>query len=157
MTVPPVPATPPRPKRKERPAIVYVLREHINNRPFNLTPLKNAAARDLDEIYAADRLVNYPVVRDRYMWRDLREQASRASNYAWAQMALDALYAGKPIPGLPRDRYEQVLTRLVVNGQHGATRIEICQHYRIDGGRVSGALTQLHSAGVIFSLPGVLR
>ncbi len=154
MTVPPVA---PRPKRKERLAIVYVLQEHLAGRDFNPHPNKNAAAVDLDEIYLLDGLVNYPVVRDRYMWRDLATQVRKASNYTCAQMALDALYAGKPIPGTPRDRYEQVLTRLVVNGQHGATRIEICQHYRIDGGRVSAALSQLHEAGVIFSLPGVLR
>jgi hypothetical protein len=157
MTVTPTPQPVPRKKRDERKAIVYVLKEHLNGRDFNEHPNKNASAWDLDEIYAQDRLVNYPVVRDRYEWRLLAEQTRKASNYAWAQIALDALYAGRPIPGLPRDRYEQVLTQLVIAGPDGRTRPEICRRYGIDGGRVSAALTYLHEAGVIFSLPGVLR
>jgi hypothetical protein len=157
MSVPPIGPAPARKKRKERVSIVYVLREHIAGRTFNPHPNKNAAAVDLDAIYEEDGLVNYPVVRDRYMWRDLAKQNRMASNYAWGQMALDALYAGKPIPGIPRDRYEQVLTQLWIAGARGMTRPEICFKYRIDGGRVSAALTYLHEAGVIVSLPGVLR
>lgn len=141
----------------ERDAIVYVLKSHINNRPFHEAPIKNAAARDLDAIYAADKLVHYPVERDNYESRQLKDEDRKRTNRAWAEDAIDAIYSGKPIPGKSHQRWEQILTALVAAGPMGQTRPEICRLYRVDGGRVSGALTTLHEAGVIFSLIGVKR
>lgn len=141
----------------EREAIVYVLHEFINGRPFNAGPLKNLAARELDEIYAIDKLANYPAIRDAYESRDLAEQDRIRTNRPWADLAVDALHAGKPIPGKPKVRAEQVLTVLVKAGTVGATRKEICAVYNIDGGRVSGAMTLLHECGAIVSLEGVKR
>lgn len=141
----------------ERDAIVYVLAEFINNRPYNPKPLKNQAARELDEIYAIDGLAAYPAIRDAYESRALAEKERIRTNRPWADAAVDAIYAGKPIPGKPKVRAEQVLTALVAAGPRGQTRKEICALYRIDGGRVSAAMTLLHECGAIVSLPGEKR
>lgn len=142
---------------REREAVVYVLHEHIAGRPFNAEPLKNAAARDLDEIYAADGLTAYPVIRDRYESRALAEGERKRTNRRWADATVDAIYAGAPVPGRMRLRAEQVLHALVAAGPMGQTRKEICTLYRIDGGRVSAAMTLLHECGAIVSLVGVKR
>lgn len=142
---------------KERDAIVYVLRDHLQGRPYYPTPRRNAAEMDLEEIYLQDRLALYPQVRDRFEERQMRQAAARRTNKTWALDAIDALYRGVPIPGRIRLRYTQVLQTLVDAGPAGANRKEICRRYGIDGGRVSAAMTNLHDAGVIFPLQGVKR
>lgn len=141
----------------ERRAVVYVLVDHINGRLFDPTPKHNAAEVDLRDAYAQDRLAPYPDIRDHYEMRQMHDDERRRSDRAWARDALDAIYSGGIVPGRPRPTMEQVLRMLVAEGPYGANRKEICQAFNRDGGRVSGALTMLHDAGVIVSLPEVKR
>lgn len=145
------------PGEVERKAEVYVLRDHLQGRPYRLAPTRNAADRDLEEIYFFDHLANYPDVRTRYEARAALEAERRRTNRAWALDAIDALYRGAPVPGRQRPRFVQVLRLLITAGPAGVTRKEVCRTYGVDGGKVSGALTTLHEAGVCFPLQGVKR
>jgi hypothetical protein len=158
MSVSPIlPQPRPTPGEDERLAVVYVLREHVNGRSIHAEPLHNAAERDLTAIYAQNRLIAYPDIRDRFEQRQLADADAQRKNRAWALAALDAIYSGRPVPGRRRPRFEQCLRTLVDGGQRGATRKEVCRRYGVDGGKVSGALSTLHAAGICFPLVGVKR
>jgi len=143
--------------KKEREAIVYVLADHVNSRPFIAQPRRNAAELDLEEAFGIDRIAPYPDIQDRFLMRQSERAKRIRSNRAWSLDALDAIYAGTPIPGNKRDRWEDVLRSLVLAGPVGRNRKEICMQYTVDGGRVSAAMTFLHEAGIIFPLEGVKR
>ena len=161
--LPPLPPLPPpsgamsHPGSNERKAEIYVLREHINGRPYHDAPNPNAAHKDLAAIYAVDRLAAYPVIKDNFEHRELKRNKRIRDNKAWASLAIDAIIHGTPIPTaanskVKRERAVLILKTLLVAGPLGATRKEICSDHGIDGGKVSGALSLLHEAAVIARL-----
>jgi hypothetical protein len=145
------------PGQDEKKAIVYVWRAYINDREIEPKPKRNAAETDLAAMYAIDHLDSYPGMRERFERREKARAKTRDKSRIWATKEIDhILYDGiAPLPRRPR--YTQVLRALLAARANGMNRKEICRLYGIDGGRISGAMTMLHDAGIIFPLTGVLR
>jgi hypothetical protein len=143
--------------REEQTGMVYVLDRYIRGRDVVQIPSTNAERPDTDLFYEEGMYNEYPERKKHYEDRRRRERMKINRVQDWAVAALDALDQGKPLPFTRRAVLEEVLTALWRAGFHGITRPEMCRLLNRDGGKVSGVMTDLHAAKIIFPLMGVRR
>jgi hypothetical protein len=136
---------------------VYVLKRNTNSRAYLMSPSTNAERPDTDFFYDAGIYDAYPSMREGYEARRAKERRKVSQVQDWATRALNALDMGHPVPPNKREALEIVLKAIYDVGTYGMTRAEICRTFNRDGGKISGAMTDLHSAGIIFPLDGVRR
>lgn len=137
--------------------VVYVLDRHVDGRPVVAKPYTNAERPDTDFFYAQGVYDAHPALKGAYEDRRAKERAKVEKVRVWARAALAAADAGKPPPVHSRPVLFDALGLLYRAGPTGMTRPEICRRLERDGGKVSGVLTDLHAAGIIFPLDGVRR
>lgn len=136
---------------------VYVLDRYIQGRPVKTRPTTNAERPDTDYFYDHGIYDKFPVRKAAYEDRRKSEKRDAERAREWARRALAAADAGESPPPTKRLALSDVLRLLYRAGPNGLTRQEICQHLGRDGGKVSGVMTDLHAAGIIFPLDGVRR
>lgn len=136
---------------------VYVLRRFRIGRPYKPKPGVNADRIDTDMFYNDGVYDEYPLSKERYENRRRRERMKIARVNNWAWEALKALDDERPMPPTTRLVLPEVLQAFYAIGTSGLTRPEICRMLNRDGGKVSGCMTDLHAAGIIFPLEGVRR
>lgn len=138
-------------------AAVYVLNRHVQGRPVVRTPTTNAERPDTDFFYAEGVYDAYPVRKALLEARRASEARKTARVQDWAITALDTLDAGGTMPPTKRAVLAEVLLLIYQIGPSGITRPEICRMLHRDGGKVSGAMTDLHAARIIYPLEGIRR
>lgn len=143
--------------REETTGAVYVLKQHIGNRAFVKRPYTNAERHDTDYFYTEGVYDRYPLMKKQYEKRRQVEQHKADLLRTWATKAIEALQFENPMPATSREVLPDVLKMMWESRNQGCTRPEICRWLNRDGGKVSGVLTDLHAAGIIFPLDGVRR
>lgn len=136
---------------------VYVLDRYVDSRPVVAKPYTNAERPDTDFFYAEGVYDAYPDLKRAYEERRAKEKVKIEKVQVWARDALDAADSGKHPAPHTRPALSEVLGLLYRAGPTGLTRPEICRRLDRDGGKVSGVLTDLHAAKIIFPLEGVRR
>jgi hypothetical protein len=136
---------------------VYVLDRYVKGRPILAKPTTNAERPDTDRFYADGVYDAYPALKSEYEARRRSEARKTEQVRVWARAALVAADAGTLVPPTKRTFLLEVLRLLYRAGESGLTRPEICNILDQDGGKISGVMTDLHGAGIIFPLEGVRR
>jgi hypothetical protein len=136
---------------------VYVLSRYVNDRPVKPVPTTNAERPDTDFFYEEGYYNEFPNRKRRYEKRRSDERRKINNVQDWAVRAIDAIDEGKPMPPTTRLALAEVLLMVVDAGFNGITRPEICRRPDLDGGKVSGVMTDLHAGKIIFPLEGVRR
>lgn len=136
---------------------VYVFFRHINSRPVRHEPYTNAERPDTDFFYDEGIYDAYPDRKEHLERRRAVERRKTVAVQTWAFAAVDAMDAGDPLPPTRREILVEVFDLLYRIGPRGLTRAEICAMIHRDGGKVSGAMTDLHAAKIIYPLEGVRR
>lgn len=143
--------------RDETTGDVYVLSRYVGNREVREHIYHNAERPDTDLFYEEGYYDDFPDRKKHYEDRRAKEKRARHALQDWSAAALDALELGKPMPYHRRDALPMVLEEAWHARRHGVTRPELCRTLNRDGGKISGVLSDLHDAGIIFPLEGVRR
>lgn len=143
--------------RDDTKGAVYVLDRYVNNRMVVKEPSVNADRHDTDFFYAEGIYGAFPDLKHGYEERRRKERVKRHLIEDWSRTALDRLDKGQSLPQTTRRVLPEVLSALYQAGFNGITRPEMCRLLNKDGGKVSGVMTDLHGAGIIFPLEGVRR
>jgi hypothetical protein len=136
---------------------VYVLRRYVNGRTTKPVPTTNAERPDTDFFYEEGAYDPFPNRKRRYEDRRAKERHKINRVNDWATAALDAIDSGKPMPPSTRLALPDVLWVMYNAGFNGLTRPEICRMLDRDGGKISGVMTDLHAAKIIFPWEGNRR
>jgi len=136
---------------------VYVLSRYLNGRPYKATPTANAGSKDADFFYDVGVYDLYPSMKAHYLARTAQQRNHIADVKAWAVYSLDTLDSGAFLPTHKREALPLVLAAMYDAGPTGLTRPEICRRLGRDGGKISGIMTDLHAAKIIYPLEGVRR
>jgi hypothetical protein len=136
---------------------VYVLDRFVGGRAVLPKPYTNAERPDTDMFYAHGVYDHYPIQKKAYEDRRKKEEHKVAKVRTWARAALAAVDSGQIPPPTDRPALVEVLREIYRAGSKGITRPEVCRVLDRDGGKVSGVMTDLHAAGIIFPLEGKRR